>query len=88
MGDVGDEADLAPFGVVEAAELGGWAVIDRETLKIVEPGYLFAEREQAAHWARGELERRRRESAAYRRAQDEVVHRGVATPWSREISSR
>jgi len=78
---VGDEDDLAPFAVMEAPELGGWAVVNTETLHVVEPGLLWSRREPAVAWARAELARLRAETAAYQRAQDEVVERALAQSW-------
>lgn len=76
-----DEDDLAPFAVMEAAELGGWAVVNTETLHVVEPGLLFRHRDAALRWARDELQRLRIEADAYERAQNEVVERGLAQSW-------
>jgi hypothetical protein len=76
-----DEADLAPFAVMEAPELGGWAVVNTETLHVVEPGLLWRRRVAAVQWARDELRRLRIEAEAYQRAQDEVVERGLAQSW-------
>jgi hypothetical protein len=78
---VDDEQDLAPFAVMEAAELGGWAVVNTETLHVVEPGLLWRRREAAVAWARAELARLRREADDYQRAQDEVVERALAQSW-------
>lgn len=78
---MGDEDDLAPFAVMEAPELGGWAVVNTETLHVVEPGLLWSRREPAVAWARAELARLRAETAAYQRAQDEVVERALAQSW-------
>jgi hypothetical protein len=78
---VEDEKDLAPFAVMEAPELGGWAVVNTETLHVVEPGLLWRRRESAVAWARAELTRLREEAEAYQRAQDEVVERALAQSW-------
>ena len=78
---MGDEDDLAPFAVMEAPELGGWAVVNTETLHVVEPGLLWSRREPAVAWARAELARLRAETEAYQRAQDEVVERALAQSW-------
>ena len=77
-----DEEDLAPFAVMEAPELGGWAVVNTETLHVVEPGLLWKHRDPAVAWARAELSRLRREAAEYQRAQDEVVERALAQSWA------
>jgi len=77
-----DESDLLPLGVVEVPEAGGWAVVNLESLKVVEPGYVWARREQAVRWARQELERERREELEYRRLQDEPVARALAQSWA------
>ena len=76
-----DEEDLAPFAVMDAPELGGWAVVNTETLHVVEPGLLWRRREAAVAWARAELLRLRSEAEAYQRAQDEVVERALAQSW-------
>jgi hypothetical protein len=77
-----DESDLLPLGVVEAPEAGGWAVVNLESLKVVEPGYVWARREQAVRWARQELDRERRDELEYRRLQDEPVARALARSWA------
>ena len=76
-----DERDLAPFAVMEAPELGGWTVVNTETLHVVEPGLLWRRREPAVRWAREELTRLRREAEEYQRRQDEVVERALAQSW-------
>jgi hypothetical protein len=73
-----DEASLRPFRIVDARELGGWVVVNAETLRVVEPGYLWRNREHAMAWARRELDRLRREAAEYRRRQEDVVRRGLS----------
>jgi len=80
--DVDDEAELEPFAVLHAPEVGGWAVMNAETLKVVEPAYLFRSRAKAVAWARAELERLRIEMTEYRRSQDAVVERGLARSWA------
>ena len=80
--DMDDEADLEPFSVLHAPEVGGWAVMNAETLKVVEPAYLFRTRASAVAWARAELERQRIEATEYRRNQDAVVERGLARSWA------
>lgn len=82
LGAEADGADLAPLGVVEAVESGGWTVVNLESLKVVEPGYLWPSREQAVAWARRELERMRSEEVEYRRRQDEPVRDGLARSWA------
>jgi len=77
-----DESDLLPLGVVAAPEAGGWAVVNLETLRVVEPGYVWPRREQAVRWAREELDRERHEEEEYRRRQDEPVARGLARSWA------
>ena len=77
-----DEANLEPFAVMHAPEVGGWAVMNVETLKVVEPAYLFRTRACAVAWARAELERLRREAVEYRRSQEAVVERGLARSWA------
>jgi len=77
-----DESDLAPLGVVEATEAGGWTVVNLESLKIVEPGYVWPSRERAVRWAREELERERREELEHQRRQNEPVERGLAQSWA------
>jgi hypothetical protein len=77
-----DESDLLPLGVVEAPEAGGWAVVNLETLRVVEPGYVWPRREQAVRWARQELARERQDEDEYRRRQDEPVARGLARSWA------
>jgi len=73
-----DEASLRPFRVVDARDLGGWVVVNAETLRVVEPGYLWRNRQHAMAWARRELDRLRRDAADYRRRQDDVLHRGLS----------
>jgi hypothetical protein len=63
--------------IVEARELGGWAVVDAETLRVVEPGYLWWRREQAIAWARREMVRQQRDAMEYRRRQEELARRGL-----------
>jgi hypothetical protein len=75
-----EDASLRPFRVIEARELGGWVVIDAETLKVVEPGYLWRQRERAVAWARGELRRLQRETVEYRRRQEDLAHGRVTRP--------
>jgi hypothetical protein len=77
-----DESDLLPLGVVAAPEAGGWAVVNLETLRVVEPGYVWPQREQAVRWARQELDRERQEEEDYRRRQDEPVASGLARSWA------
>lgn len=77
-----DEEDLEPFTVLHAPEVGGWAVMNAETLKVVEPAYLFRTRAKALAWARAELERQLVEATEYRRRQDAVVERGLARSWA------
>jgi hypothetical protein len=77
-----DESDLLPLGVVAAPEAGGWAVVNLETLRVVEPGYVWPRREQAVSWARRTLERERQEEEEYRRRQDEPAARGLARSWA------
>jgi hypothetical protein len=72
------ETDLLPLRVVQATEAGGWTVVNLETLKVVEPGYVWPKREQAVRWARDELDRERAEEAEYRRRRDAQVRRGVS----------
>jgi hypothetical protein len=72
-----DEASLRPFRIVDARELGGWVVVNAETLRVVEPGYLWRNRERAMAWARRELDRLRRDAADNRRRQDDVRLRGL-----------
>jgi hypothetical protein len=67
------ETDLLPLRVVETPEAGGWTVVNLETLKVVEPGYVWPRRDQAARWAREELERERREELEYRHRRDGAV---------------
>ena len=55
------ETDLLPLRVVETPEAGGWTVVNLETLKVVEPGYVWPRRDQAVRWAREELDRERQE---------------------------
>jgi hypothetical protein len=81
-GHADDESDLHPLRVVEAREAGGWAVVNLTTLRVVEPGYVWPQREQAVRWARHELQREREEEAEYRRRQDEPVARGLARSWA------
>lgn len=64
------ETDLLPLRVVETPEAGGWTVVNLETLKVVEPGYVWPRRDQAVRWAREELERERLEELEYRRRRD------------------
>jgi len=64
------ESDLLPLRVVETPEAGGWTVVNLETLKVVEPGYVWPRRDQAVRWAREELERERLEELEYRRRRD------------------
>lgn len=77
-----DEADLEPLGVVAAPEAGGWVVINVVTLRVVEPGYVWPQRDAAVRWARRELDRERTEEIEYRRRQDEPVERGLARSWA------
>jgi hypothetical protein len=72
-----DEPDLRPLGVVEAPEAGGWVVVNLDSLRVVEPGYVWPRREHAVRWARQELERERREEMEYRLRQDAPVARGL-----------
>ena len=71
------DARIGPMRIVEARELGGWAVVDAETLRVVEPGYLWWRREQAIAWARREMVRQQREAMEYRRRQEELARRGL-----------
>jgi hypothetical protein len=73
-----EETSLRPFRIVEARELGGWVVIHAETLKVVEPGYLWRRRERAIAWAHGELRRMQREAVEYRRRQEDLAHGRVS----------
>lgn len=77
-----DEADLEPFAILHAPEVGGWAVMNAKTLKVVEPAYLFRSRAKAVAWARAELERQRTEATEYRRSQDAIAERGLARSWA------
>jgi hypothetical protein len=78
MVQAAEELSLRPFRIVEARELGGWVVVHAETLKVVEPGYLWRSRERAIAWARGELRRLQRETVEYRRRQDDLAHGRVS----------
>ena len=64
------ETDLLPLRVVEKPEAGGWTVVNFQTLKVVEPGYVWPRRDQAVRWARDELERERQEELEYLRRRD------------------
>jgi hypothetical protein len=77
-----DDPDLRPLGVIEAPEAGGWVVVNLDSLRVVEPGYVWPRREHAVRWALQELERERREEAEYRQRQDEPVARGLARSWA------
>ncbi|HEY6609279.1 MAG TPA: hypothetical protein VI277_08800 [Candidatus Limnocylindria bacterium] len=77
-----NEADLRPLGVVAAPEAGGWVVVNLDTLRVVEPGFVWPRREHAVRWAREELERERAEEDEYRRRQDEPTERGLARSWA------
>ena len=70
------ETDLLPLRVVETPEAGGWTVVNLETLKVVEPGYVWPRRDQAVRWAREELERERQEELEYRRRRDGNLNGG------------
>jgi hypothetical protein len=72
-----DEPDLRPLGVVEAPEAGGWVVVNLDSLRVVEPGYVWPRREHAVRWARQELERERREEMEYRLRQDAPIARAL-----------
>ncbi len=76
------EPDLGPLAVVPATDAGGWAVVNTRTLKVVEPGYRWAQRASAVRWALAELDRERREELEYRRRLDEPVARGLARSWA------
>lgn len=78
----GDDLDLAPLAIVEASQAGGWTVVNRETLRVVEPGYVWVHREHAVAWAGAELTRMRAEETEYRHRQDEPVERGLARSWA------
>lgn len=78
MVQAAEEASLRPFRIVEARELGGWVVVHAETLKVVEPGYLWRRRERAIAWARSELRRLQREAIEYRRRQEDLAHGRVS----------
>lgn len=68
------ETDLIPLRVVETPEAGGWTVVNLETLKVVEPGYVWPRRDQAVRWARQELERERQEELEYLRRRNGTVN--------------
>ena len=68
------ETDLIPLRVVETPEAGGWTVVNLETLKVVEPGYVWPRRDQAVRWAREELERERQEELEYLRRRNGTVN--------------
>ena len=70
------ETDLLPLRVVETPEAGGWTVVNLETLRVVEPGYVWPRRDQAVRWAREELERERQEELEYRRRRDGNLNGG------------
>jgi hypothetical protein len=70
------ETDLLPLRVVETPEAGGWTVVNLETLKVVEPGYVWPRRDQAVRWAREELEREHQEELEYLRRRDGGIDRG------------
>jgi hypothetical protein len=70
------ETDLLPLRVVETPEAGGWTVVNLETLKVVEPGYVWPRRDQAVRWAREELEREREEEMEYLRRRDGAINGG------------
>jgi hypothetical protein len=74
------ELDLLPLRVVETPESGGWTVVNLETLRVVEPGYVWQRREQAVNWAREELDRERDEELEYRRRRDGAVNGGLVQP--------
>lgn len=73
-----DDASLPVLQVVEAPEVGGWVVVNAATLKIVEPGYLWRNRDDAVAWARRELAEQRREAMVYRRTRQLVAQRGIS----------
>jgi len=72
------ETDLLPLRVVETPEAGGWTVVNLETLKVVEPGYVWPRRDQAVRWARQELERERQEELEYLRRRNGTNNGGPA----------
>ena len=72
------ETDLLPLRVVETPEAGGWTVVNLETLKVVEPGYVWPRRDQAVRWAREELERERQEELEYLRRRNGTNNGGPA----------
>ena len=72
------ETDLLPRRVVETPEAGGWTVVNLETLKVVEPGYVWPRRDQAVRWAREELERERQEELEYLRRRNGAGNGGPA----------
>ena len=76
------DPDLTPLAVVKVSDAGGWAVVNVDTLKVVEPGYCWSKRASAIRWALDELERERREETEYRRRQDEPVERGLSRSWA------
>ncbi|HEY8170890.1 MAG TPA: hypothetical protein VIH24_07305 [Candidatus Limnocylindria bacterium] len=81
-----NDPDLSPLGVVAAPEAGGWVVVNLDTLRVVEPGFVWPRREHAVRWAREELERERAEEDEYRRQQDEPTERGLARSWAGQQS--
>jgi hypothetical protein len=50
--------------------------VNLETLKVVEPGYVWPRRDQAVRWAREELEREHQEELEYLRRRDGGINRG------------
>jgi len=72
------ETDLLPLRVVETPEAGGWTVVNLETLKVVEPGYVWPRRDQAVRWAREELDRERQEELEYLRRRNGTKNGGPA----------
>jgi len=72
------ETDLLPLRVVETPEAGGWTVVNLETLKVVEPGYVWPRRDQAVRWAREELDRERQEELEYLRRRNGTNNGGPA----------
>jgi len=72
------ETDLLPLRVVETPEAGGWTVVNLETLKVVEPGYVWPRRDQAVRWAREELYRESQEELEYLRSRNGTNNGGPA----------
>ena len=72
------ETDLLPLRVVETPEAGGWTVVNLETLKVVEPGYVWPAARPRCRWAREELERERQEELEYLRRRNGKGNGGPA----------